>query len=255
MKKIIFTTILLIAANAIFAQKALKVLLDDGTIRHYPTSEVTELIFVDDACDGVRSLTYGRQLYTTVQIGSQCWLEQNLNIGTRIGLSTESSNNSTVEKYCYDDDEDYCNVFGGLYQWAEAVQYLNGATNITSPNPAFSGNVQGICPTGWHIPTNGELTELQTSVGGSGYANALKAVGQGYWFGAGTNTSGFSVLLAGYWSYDVNFGNLGSGAYFWSSTEYGATDAYFMYLYGNNSDVGLGYSSKDYGFSVRCLKD
>ena len=53
-----------------------------------------------------------------------------------------------------------CTTYGGLYQWAEAVQYKNGATNATSPSPAFSGNVQGICPTGWHIPTSAEFTNI-----------------------------------------------------------------------------------------------
>jgi len=187
--------------------------------------------------------------YNTVQIGDQCWLKENLNVGTRINGNTDQTNTAgTIEKYCYGDADANCTTYGGLYQWAEAVQYLNGATNTTSPNPAFSGNVQGICPIGWHIPTYAEFETLRTAVSNNG--NALKAVGQGVAsYGIGTNTSGFSALLAGSRSYGGYFGGLGSDAYFWSSSEGN------LHLYSNKLDIYFSSSSKDDGFSVRCLKD
>jgi uncharacterized protein (TIGR02145 family) len=208
---------------------------------------------------------YSGQVYNTVTIGSQVWLKENLNVGTMINSLTggddgdgNQTKNLIIEKYCYNDnvDIDYCATYGGLYQWAEAVQYLNGATNISSPDPAFLGNVQGKCPTGWHIPTIAEFQTLKAAASG----NALKAVGQGN--GTGTNTSGFSALLAGDRVNEFNFGNLGNSTYFWSSTEktaeysgYDATFALFLYLYDNEIISDIGVDSKGLGFSVRCLKD
>jgi len=112
---------------------------------------------------------------------------------------------------------------------------------------------KGICPTGWHIPTKAEFETLEASV--SNYGNALKAVGQGTESGAGTNTSGFSALLAGYRYYDGYFYNLGNYSYFWSSTESNASYAYGLYLWDSDSNITLSSNLKGNGFSIRCLKD
>ena len=90
-------------------------------------------------------------------------------------------------------------------------------------------------------------------MGGDG--NALKAIGQGGGAGAGTNTSGFSALLAGYRGSDGNFDYLGNDGYFWSSTQYAAPDAHYLYLDNYSPDIHLSYNHKTYGLSVRCLKD
>ena len=62
--------------------------------------------------------------YKTVQIGTQCWMAQNLNIGTKILGNADQTNNNIIDKYCYGDDDANCNIYGGLYQWNEAMQYL-----------------------------------------------------------------------------------------------------------------------------------
>lgn len=200
---------------------------------------------------------YSGKIYNTVTIGSQTWLKENLDVGTRINGNLDQTNNggsNFTEKYCYNNDEAYCNSYGGLYQWAEAVQYLNNASNTTSPNPAFVGNVKGICPIGWHIPTQAELQTLATAV--SNNSNALKALGQGTGSGTGTNTSGFSALLAGLRLTNGNFYDFGSGAYFGGSHEYDMLDEHFMNLWSGGSIIDVStYASKDYGFSIRCLKD
>ena len=102
------------------------------------------------------TVDYGGVTYHTLQMSTQCWLKENLNIGTKIDKTTDQTNNSVIEKYCYDNDEANCTTYGGLYQWAELVQYLNGATNTATWNPVPAGNVQGICPPGWHIPSEPE---------------------------------------------------------------------------------------------------
>jgi uncharacterized protein (TIGR02145 family) len=194
----------------------------------------------------------GAAYYNTIQIGTQCWLKENLNVGTKITGATTQTDNSTIEKYCYSNLDANCTTYGGLYQWAEAVAYTNGATNTSSPNPVFSGNVQGICPTGWHIPTLVEQEALVASV--SNNYESLKAIGQGSGSGAGTNTSGFSGLLAGYWN--GSFVGLTTWTRFVSTTEIYAIGDYFVRLYGaDNLNSRVDGNNKTDGNSVRCLKD
>ncbi|NUN08238.1 MAG: hypothetical protein HUU54_03600 [Ignavibacteriaceae bacterium] len=184
---------------------------------------------------------YEGKTYNTVQIGTQCWLKENLDVGTRVNGSQNQTNNSTIEKYCYNDLESNCDTNGGLYQWNEAMQY------------SITPGTRGICPPGWHIPTNAEFEALAAAVNNDG--NALKAIGQGSGGGAGTNTSGFSALLAGYRDYDGFFNNLSSNAFFWSSSENGSSFARHVYLYYLSANIFFGYNYKEVGFSVRCEKD
>lgn len=200
-------------------------------------------------CLGTPTVTYAGKTYNTVQIGTQCWLKENLDVGTMIQGIQEQTNNNTIEKYCYYDDANNCNTYGGLYQWAEAVQYKNGATNTTSPNPAFSGIVQGICPSGWHIPSQAEFQTLQTAVNNS--RDALLAVGEL----SGKNTSGFSVLISGERTNNGYYANLSVEAVFWSSTVNYSSHAYYMGLWVGNPYVTVIDFYKTYGLSVRCLKN
>ena len=190
---------------------------------------------------GTSQIYYYSKAYNTVQIGSQCWFKENLDVGNMIQGNQNSSNNGVIEKYCYGNDISNCRPYGGLYQWDEAMQYVT------------TQGVQGICPPGWHIPTLTELQTLSSTVGGDG--NALKAVGQGSGGGTGTNTSGFSALLAGYLDDNGDFTNLGSYSYSWTSTELSSTYSYRMLLNDYDSNIYSTYASKTFGFSVRCLKD
>ena len=108
---------------------------------------------------------------------------------------------------------------------------------------------QGICPPGWHIPKLAEFQTLSSSVSGDG--NALKAVGQG----TGTNTSGFSALLAGSRDEYGSFLFLGQYSFFWSSKENDPMFAINLYLIYNENGINLNGGSKEHGLSVRCLKD
>jgi uncharacterized protein (TIGR02145 family) len=187
--------------------------------------------------------------YTTVQIGSQCWMAQNLNIGTKTIGSADQTNNSIIEKYCYGDLESNCDVYGGLYQWNEMMQYVT------------TEGVQGICPTGWHLPTDAEWTTLTTYLGGESVAGGkLKETGTIHWFpntGA-TNESGFTAVPAGY-RYDYGgtfgFGSIGNYGYWLSSSESSAGSAWTWGVNYGGSSVGRYGYPKYNGFSVRCLKD
>lgn len=210
-------------------------------------------VYSQNPCSGTPTVIYAGKTYHTVEIGSQCWLVENLDVGNQIYGILEQTDNNIIEKYCYNNDSANCTAFGGLYEWAEAVQYKNGATNSTSPNPTFNGNVQGICPSGWHLPVVGDFDILANAVHNDG--NSLKAVGQGAGLGAGTNTSGFSALLTGTRFSDGTFSLLNIYNFFAGSTEKDAANVYFLDL-GTDSDfIYIGTNSKLYGRSVRCLKD
>ncbi|MFA6980712.1 MAG: LamG-like jellyroll fold domain-containing protein [Ignavibacteriaceae bacterium] len=198
-------------------------------------------VFTINSGNGIDSIMYGGKIYHTVKIGTQTWLKENLDIGTMISSTLEQADNSVIEKYCYNDDVVNCDTYGGLYQWNETMQY------VTTPG------TQGICPIGWHIPTLSEFQTLNTTVSNDG--NALKEIGQGAGGGAGTNTSGFSGLLAGYRGIGGGFGNLSASADLLSSTELSSTGTYDMGLNYGESGVGFYQNDKLYGFSVRCLKD
>ncbi|MCD4736058.1 MAG: T9SS type A sorting domain-containing protein [Bacteroidales bacterium] len=103
-------------------------------------------------CPGLPTFTYEQQLYYTVQIGGQCWMKENLNVGIKISGSQSSTNNGTIEKYCHNNSTANCDIYGALYQWNEMMQYTSDTT------------AQGICPEGWHIPTDHEWKVLEGTV-------------------------------------------------------------------------------------------
>jgi len=193
--------------------------------------------------DGVSTTTGG--FYRTVLVGSQCWLKNNLNVGAMVtGTTTDQTDNSILEKYCYDDNLANCTSDGGLYQWNEAMQY------------SAVGGAQGICPEGWHIPTDAEQNTLDQ------YLNDTTCdASRNDWDcdAAGTKlmpggTSGFTGLLTGTRDTDGSFVGQSLTAFFWSSSV-SATDAWARYLTGSYSTVGRFASAQDKGFSVRCLRD
>ncbi len=205
--------------------------------------------------------------YTTVQIGTQCWMAENLNIGTMIDGTGEQTDNPTIEKYCYDNNTSNCDTYGGLYQWAEIVQYMNGATNTTSWDPVPTGNVQGICPHGWHLPTDEDWKTMEMVLGmsqseadnngwrGTDEGEKMKSTNGWYNNGNGTNSSGFTALPGGGRTIDGSFGYLGETGSWWSSSEISGTLAWFRLLGYSYDRVYRYYNLKAYGFSVRCLKN
>ncbi len=198
------------------------------------------------------------KIYQTVIIGSQCWMKQNLNIGTRIDGNVDQANNSIIEKYCSNNNEGYCNVYGGLYQWDEMMQYLE------------TEGTKGICPTGWHIPSDGEWKQLEMYLGmsqsdadkygyrGTDEAGKLKETGTAHWKSpntGATNSSGFTALPGGYRDTDASFGKVGSVASFWTSSPTGSGNAWVHDLYYADSLVGRNGYGRLVGFSVRCVMD
>jgi len=247
MKKLCVLLMALLSIS-LYSQTWMQIQKADGGKDSIKLTDISKIYFTTTTptsftC-GTSTVDYSGKVYHTVQIGTQCWLKENMDIGTMINSTTSGSqqtNNGVIEKYCYDNNAANCATYGGLYEWTEAMQYVSAE------------KTQGICPTGWHIPTYAEYQTLENSVGNGG--NALKAIGQGTGSGAGKNTSGFSGLLAGWRLYDGSFGDLGYNTYYWSSTESDATNAYGVNLTYYNSNIFNYYFGKYYGFSVRCVQD
>jgi uncharacterized protein (TIGR02145 family) len=202
--------------------------------------------YAQSPCPGTTAVTYAGKTYNTVQIGSQCWLKENLDVGTMIHGSVDQTNNGILEKYCYNNDPSICEKYGGLYTWDEAMKYSAGA-----------GKVQGICPGGWHIPTLDELKILTASV--NNQSNPLKEIGQGQGenLGAGTNTSGFSALLAGSRGFNGQsyyYSHLNVYIWLWSTTEYDANYTNVLELDYIDNLIRFYVNGKAAAFSVRCIK-
>jgi len=192
-------------------------------------------------CNEIPAVDYYGKIYKTVQIGNQCWLRENLDVGIRINWRTGQLDNEIIEKYCYNDSIENCNKYGGLYYWNEAVNYDTAQ------------GAQGICPEGWHIPTLEEYQTLNANVDGS--ANALKTIGQGTDDGAGTNTSGFSVIFGGYQKLFGDFFAMGKETWFWSSTRR-IWSPYVMSLVYNYDYIYIDPSEyRSVGLSIRCIKN
>ena len=217
----------------------------DGEQYVYSTFEIA-FTTQSPACSGETSVTYGGQTYEIIPIGNQCWFRENLNIGTRIDGVLDQTNNSIIEKYCYDDDTANCTTYGGLYQWNEMMQYttIQGA--------------KGICPTGWHIPTDAEWTTLITYLGGEDVAGGnMKEAGYMHWQSPNehaTNSSGFTALPGGERNIDGSFGYIDVITHFWTSTNVTSYPWYWG-LDSYSDDVFRGHWYMEEGLSVRCLKD
>ncbi len=204
---------------------------------------------------GELTISYGGQTYHTVKIGNQCWMKGNLNIGTRINGSQEMSDNGTLEKYCYGDNPANCDAYGGLYPWDEMMQYTT------------TEGTQGICPDGWHLPSDAEWKTLEMYLGMSqsqadgigwrGTDEGVKMKSTSGWNnnGNGTNSSGFTAFPGGGRSSSGSFGYLGLGGNWWSSSEGSGAHAWGRGLGYNHDQVGRGNYGKAGGFSVRCIKN
>jgi len=209
------------------------------------------------------------QVYKTTTIDipsknySEVWMAENLNYETDNSWCGGGSGTT----------EGNCETYGRLYTWAAAMDSVGewstsgkGCGYGKTCSVASEGSatlVRGVCPKGWHLPSQSEWEALIVAVDGSitEYTSSntagskLKSVTGWYDDGNGEDTFGFSALPAGYRDINGDCYYEGNYAYFWSSTEYLSYYAYYMRLY-----YGIGYASlynyyKNYGYSVRCVKD
>jgi uncharacterized protein (TIGR02145 family) len=218
-------------------------------------SQLTSACDEPGPCPGMPTVEYEGITYNTILIGAQCWLKENLNLGVQIDGLSNPSDNGIVEKYCYDDLDSNCELYGGLYQFNEMMGYS------TEPGS------RGICPEGWHIPTDSEWCSLSLFVDNSVNCNTyyfsgidagIKMKASSGWIenGNGTNETGFTALPGGV-RYTSYYDGIGWASDIWTSTMTTTPGAYYR-VFGSNQD-GIGrYNSaisSHHGLAVRCLRD
>lgn len=203
---------------------------------------------------------YDGNVYQTVVIGDQEWMAENLKVkhdsaGTEIPLiesSSEWGDLSWTEKaYCmYDNSPSNFDTYGVLYTWTAA---MDGATS-SGLNPS---GIQGICPEGWHLPSDAEWLELRDYLS-SNAGGKLKEAGTSHWNSpneGATNETGFTALPGGIRYSNGVFNAIGDEGTWWTSSEYNVSSAWRFSLSFLAGSVGSGYIHKGAGVSVRCLKN
>jgi|GEM_PF-1997031 len=175
------------------------------------------------------------QVYPTVMIGDQCWMAKNLNVGTFIYGVGNQTNNYVIEKYCYQNNTALCNAYGGWYQWKELMSYDTTQSS------------QGICPSGWHVPSDPEWDTLIVAVGGTATAGTALKVG---------GTTGFNALMAGWVKDCAKFFQMTLKTNFWSSTQFYGINAWSRLMNNTSTSVGrINTTPHVEAISVRCVKD
>ena len=212
---------------------------------------------------GNENITYGKlederdgQIYRTVEIGGQTWMAENLNYA-------DSSKNPSLKgkSWCYGDNRLKCSEYGRLYTWGAAIDSVALATDKVNPlncgyrtKCGINGDVQGICPSGWHLPSKSEWELL---IDEALDCKSLKSQ-MGWPYGQeGNDAYGFSALPGGLIYRSLGFQEEGSTAYFWGGTEIdgdGENLAHSVYMH-DNTLLYDGGSHKYDGRSVRCIKD
>lgn len=221
-------------------------------------------------CPGAATVTdIDGNVYNTVKIGSQCWMKENLKTtkyadGTNI---PHGSTSSIVANWYYPNNNSSNKpTYGLLYNW-KAVMRNNSSS---SSNPS---GIQGVCPTGWHVPSEAEWTQLKNYVssqtqylcGGAYIAKALASTTG--WYASNysvceigynlntNNITGFSAMPAGIHDSDNHYTGFGTNAYFWSATEHYTWSSGCCWLYYSNPNVIITGEVADQGFSVRCVRN
>jgi uncharacterized protein (TIGR02145 family) len=193
--------------------------------------------------------------YTTVTIGTQVWMKENLKV-------SKYRNGDPIPTNL--DDATWLNTTSGAY-----AIYNNDAANNTTYGKLYNwyavADPRGLCPAGWHVPSDAEWTTLENFLGGASVAGGkMKSTGTieggtGLWYSPNqdaTNSSGFTAFPGGYRYFDGTFFNIGNYGYWWSSTEYPSSTAWYRPLYYNTAgSYRYNYYFKAGGFSVRCLRD
>jgi uncharacterized protein (TIGR02145 family) len=225
---------------------------NDNTCGGYSSGGYQALEGCPDASVGLSTVTCGGKTYSTVKIGTQTWMAENLNYNAS-GSRCYGDNTGG-------DSQGNCTTYGRLYNWATAMGISSGYNSI-SYNPSSSTKYRGVCPSGWHIPNGDEWNALTTYIENNKSctdcdAKHLKAQSGWYNDGNGEDSYDFSALPGGGGVSGGLFIYAGTNGYWWSATEYDGGYAYSrgMHYYYDEGD----YWDDDYKnslYSVRCLQD
>jgi uncharacterized protein (TIGR02145 family) len=170
--------------------------------------------------------------YSTIQIGAQCWLAEDLNYGTEILFTTHQRDNCLAEKY--HNPGSSIQHPASLYQWDELMCY----TEISAE--------QGLCPPGWHVPSEAEWNILFNNYINNGFAGAVLKT---------TGYSGFNALVLGAEFYNALYNYSDFAGFYWSSDSHGFSKAWAHGMNSIDPSVSLYPSSRSNAFSARCIMD
>jgi len=188
--------------------------------------------------------------YTTVKIGNQCWMAENLAYLPQVSPASEGSN---TEPYYY--------VY--MYQGSDVAE-AKATTNYQAYGVLYNWpSSLDACPANWHLPAYAEWTDLTTYLGGVSVAGGkMKETGSAHWNSpnnGATNSSGFTGRAGGYYQRSPTSGNffyyMGYYGTFWSSTGYSTTYTWTLRLHYTSANAPIDDRPVGYGYSVRCLKD
>lgn len=263
MKKIALMKMMMILCAVVFMAASCK--REDPT----PEDPDTPAYRGDRIPDAVTD--FDGNIYDAVKIGNQIWMAENLRTthfanGDTIPVGTVSSS-SDPYRYLPNNNDSLVTEYGYLYNWSAAMH--NASASEANPS-----GVQGICPDGWHLPSNAEWVEMESVVAGKDmsadgwrgeHAGLLAGGEQGTWVAVNTpgapgdyrntdrNSSLFSVLPAG--NYSDGSDRFGEIASFWSTSTFHEVMVWMRTLYADNSSVLYGPYNGRMGLSVRCVKN
>ncbi len=182
--------------------------------------------------------------YKTVKIGSQTWMAENLN-------------DNIDGSVCYNNDNSNCDKYGRLYDWAAAMN-LSSSCNSAYCRSKIGAKHRGICPAGFHIPTDAEWSALyQYTDGTNGRGVKLKTASDWTYYSglpSGTDNFGFAALPGGFGNPNGNFYSAGFRSFWWSSSESSNTYAYGWGIHFHEKSYRDKYVKSNL-FSVRCIKN
>ena len=259
-KKISILIIVLVSVN-LFAQTNMIIRTTDGNIHSYSISIIDSVFYEEGLPNcGIVTDIDGNE-YPTVIIGTQCWMAEDLKVthypnGDTIPNVTDDTDwgnladDNTSDAYCFYNNDNTTD-YGALYTYAASIG--DDWTKDLVEN-------QGVCPNGWHLPTDAEWTTLTNYLGGEIIAGGkMKEIGTTHWNSPNTgadNSSGFSALPSGY---RINgsgtFYRLGDRSHWWSATEGNSFYAYIRYMSYDNAEVKRTNINKALGYSVRCVRE
>jgi uncharacterized protein (TIGR02145 family) len=286
MKKIVFPFFsLTMLSGLLLAQNDTMYIMNSGTVSgKYLTSEIDSIIFYNPAKAGLTVSDFDGNVYPTVTLGTQTWMAQNLRAthyadGTPVPRVSGTPNWDALtvsnQAYCWYDDDSTRNagIYGALYTWAGAMK--GAASSAATPS-----GIQGVCPSGWHLPSDDEWLILVSYLITNGYNYDGTSTGNkigktvassSNWqasadsgtvgkpdYPAYRNKTGFSAPPGGYRDQWGTCFFLGAESHMWSATEYsdlaGLVHSLFYY---SRDFITLPPSCyyKENGFSVRCVKD
>ncbi len=221
---------------------------------HFGEIRIISLIGNESLRDTIKVLTNGvmddeKNYYSVIKIGTQIWMAENLSIGVLVAGGVEQA--GAVKKYCYNNNASYCDIYGGLYTWGGMTQ---GASSDNS------GNIRGICPVGWHLPSLSDWGALTSYLGETVAGKKMKEAGSSHWMTGtiGTNESGFTALPGGMWDgYSFSLGPDNQGnqqEYIWTSTSDHGAYISTQLEYNSEKVLYKQFSDKE-AVAVRCVKN